>query len=220
MGRRPRYAAIVFDLDGTLIDTIPLIVASHRHALREVLDRELPDEVLRAGIGRPLLEQMEAFDRERATELYASFRAFNHASTAAMMGSFAGLDEVLVELSSAGVPLAVATSKGRDAVDLAFRVRPLPVTLDALVTIDDTDRHKPDPAPIELAIALLGASAAGAAYVGDAVVDIEAAIAAGVAPIGVSWGVADASSLRAAGAVAVASRPADLLDLLLHRDGS
>ena len=64
------YTTAIFDLDGTLIDSVPLIVASHRHALSTVLGRELPEQVLRDGIGRPLLEQMRVFDEERAQELF------------------------------------------------------------------------------------------------------------------------------------------------------
>ena len=72
------YSTVIFDLDGTLIDTVPLIVASHRHALATVLGRELPEEALREGIGRPLLEQMRVFDEERAQELFDVYREFNH----------------------------------------------------------------------------------------------------------------------------------------------
>ena len=73
-GGRMSYTTAIFDLDGTLIDTVPLIVASHRHALATVLGRELPEEVLRDGIGRPLLEQMRVFDEERAQELFDVYR--------------------------------------------------------------------------------------------------------------------------------------------------
>ena len=72
------YTTVIFDLDGTLIDTVPLIVASHRHALATVLGRELPEDELREGIGRPLLEQMRVFDEERAQELFDVYREFNH----------------------------------------------------------------------------------------------------------------------------------------------
>jgi len=119
-----RWRAVVFDLDGTLIDTIPLIVASHRHAVQTVLGRDLPDEVLRSGIGRPLIEQMAVFDPDRAQDLYDSYRVWNHANTAALLGRFDGVDEVLRELDRAGAAVGVATSKSRDAVDLAFSIQP------------------------------------------------------------------------------------------------
>ena len=85
----------MFDLDGTLIDTIPLIVASHRHAVQTVLGHDLSDEVLKSGIGRPLIDQMRVFDEPRAQELFDTYRVWNHANTAALLGRFAGVDDVL-----------------------------------------------------------------------------------------------------------------------------
>ena len=70
------YSTVIFDLDGTLIDSVPLIIASHRHALSTVLGRELPEDALRDGIGRPLIEQMSVFDEERAQELFDVYREF------------------------------------------------------------------------------------------------------------------------------------------------
>jgi pyrophosphatase PpaX len=205
---------VVFDLDGTLIDTIPLIVASHRHAVQTVLGRDLPDEVLRSGIGRPLLDQMAVFDADRAQDLFDSYRVWNHANTAALLGRFDGVDDVLRALAAAGAAIGVATSKSRDAVDLAFSIQPPAVPFDAIVTLEDTGRHKPDPEPVLTAIARLGATPAEAVYVGDAPYDIEAARAAGCGAVGVTWGVAAADVLRDAGADAVAATPAELAGIL------
>ncbi len=210
-----RWPAIVFDLDGTLIDTIPLIVASHRHALLTVLGRDLDDDALKAGIGRPLMEQMVVFDPARAQDLYDTYRSFNHANTAALLGRFAGMDELLLRLAAAGAAIGVATSKARDAVDLAFSIQPPPITFGAIVTIEDTTRHKPHPEPILAAVARLGADPTEAVYVGDAHFDIEAGKAAGCAAVGVTWGAASAEVLYAAGADAVATSPAELQRILL-----
>ncbi len=209
-----RWRAVVFDLDGTLIDTIPLIVASHRHAVQTVLGRDLPDEVLRSGIGRPLIEQMAVFDADRAQELYDAYRVWNHANTAALLGRFDGVDDLLRDLAAAGAAIGVATSKSRDAVNLAFSIQPPAVAFGAVVTVEDTERHKPDPEPVLTAIARLGAMPADAAYVGDAPYDIAAAKAAGCGAVGVTWGVAAADVLHGAGADAVATTPAELAAIL------
>jgi pyrophosphatase PpaX len=214
-----RYDAIVFDLDGTLIDTIPLIVASHRHALRTVLRREETDEVLKAGIGKPLLEQMQVFDPDHARELFDAYRVWNHANTAALLGRFEGVDAMLLELAAASIDLGIATSKSRDAVDLALRIQPLPVAFGATVTVDDTERHKPYPEPVLLAIDLLGASPERAVYVGDAPYDLEAAHAAGCDAVAVTWGVASRETLLAAEPHAIADTPAELLAILLGAVG-
>jgi pyrophosphatase PpaX len=196
------FGSVVFDLDGTLIDTIPLIVASHRHAVRTVLGRDIDDAVLRAGIGIPLPEQMRRFDPDRADELYLEYRRFNHAHTAEYLSWFDGIGDLLRRLAADGVRLAVATSKSRDAVELAFGLLPPAVSFDACVVLEDTDAHKPNPAPVLLAIERVGGNVADAAYVGDAVPDLEAARAAGCAAIGVTWGVASRADLAGADAIA------------------
>jgi pyrophosphatase PpaX len=210
-----RWKAVVFDLDGTLIDTIPLIVASHRHAVQTVLGRDFSDDVLRSGIGRPLIDQMKVFDEAQAQALFDTYRVWNHANTAALLGRFDGVDDVLVRLAAAGAKLAVATSKSRDAVDLAFSIQPPVVEFDAIVTVEDSTRHKPHPEPVLTAIAQLGAEPADAVYVGDAPYDIEAALAAGCGAVGVTWGMASRAVLETAGAEAVAETPEELAAILL-----
>ena len=205
----------MFDLDGTLIDTIPLIVASHRHAVQTVLGYDLPDDVLKAGIGRPLIDQMRVFDADRAQALFDTYRVWNHANTAALLGRFDGVDDVLLRLAAAGAVLGVATSKSRDAVDLAFSIQPPAVVFGAVITVEDSALHKPHPEPVLTAIARLGAEVSDAVYVGDAPYDIEAARAAGCGAVGVTWGVATADVLVSAGAHAVAETPAELAAILL-----
>jgi pyrophosphatase PpaX len=209
------WRAVVFDLDGTLLDSVPLIVASHRHALQAVLGRDEPDEVLRAGIGKPLIEQMRAFDPDRADDLFAAYQAWNLEATPRYVRWFDGVPELLERLRDAGLRLGVATSKMRTSVDLAFRTVPPPVEFDAIVTLEDTTTHKPDPAPLLHALAGLGAPPAQALYVGDAVVDIEAARAAGCAAVGVTWGAGVAADLHAAAPLAVVETTAALGDVIV-----
>jgi pyrophosphatase PpaX len=210
-----RWNAVVFDLDGTLIDTIPLIVASHRHAVQTVLGHDLSDEVLRSGIGRPLIDQMRVFDEHRAQELFETYRVWNHANTAALLGRFDGVDAVLVRLAAAGAAIGVATSKSRDAVNLAFSIQPPVVPFQAVITVEDSAKHKPDPEPVLTAIERLGADLADAVYVGDAPYDIQAAVAAGCGAVGVTWGMATAEVLWSAGAHEVAETPDELATILL-----
>ena len=211
---RPRWSTVLFDLDGTLVDTIGLIVASHRHAVTTVLGRDLPDDVLRSGIGRPLIDQMRVFDPDQADELLASYRTWNHANTERLLAKYPGVDELLVALDAAGVQIGVVTSKARDAVDLAFRILPPPVRYRALVSHEDTTSHKPGPEPLLHALQLLGAGPADAVYVGDARYDVEAARAAGIASVAVAWGAGDRDSLEAAAPDAIADTPQELAVLL------
>ena len=209
------YTTVIFDLDGTLIDTVPLIVASHRHALATVLGRELPEDELREGIGRPLLEQMRVFDEERAQELFDVYREFNHRVHDEYVTAFPGMLELCDDLRARGVPVAVATSKMLDAVLLAYGIVPgLEERIDAMVTIENTETHKPGPEPIEHALELLGRPKQGAVYVGDAVSDMLAARAAGVAAVGVTWGAFSYDGLAAVEPDAIATTPAELADIL------
>src|SRR6476661_755325 len=101
------YSTVIFDLDGTLIDTVPLIVASHRHALATVLGREETEEVLREGIGRPLMEQMRVFDETRSQELFDVYREFNHRVHDDYVTVFPGMLELCDDLRARGIPVAV-----------------------------------------------------------------------------------------------------------------
>jgi pyrophosphatase PpaX len=209
-----RWSAIVFDLDGTLIDTIPLILASHRYALNAVLGVSIPDEQLRAGIGRPLIDQMRSIDADRADELHSVYLQWNHAQTERYLRWFDGIDQLLCGLAGDDARIGIVTSKMRDAVDLAFRLAPPPVPFGVVVTLDDTDRHKPEPAPLLHALGLLGVSAGDAVYVGDAPHDLVAARRAGCAAVGVTWGVATRALLEAQAPEAVVDDPRQLADVL------
>jgi pyrophosphatase PpaX len=213
------YSTVIFDLDGTLIDTVPLIVASHRHALATVLGRDLPEADLREGIGRPLLEQMRVFDERRAQELFDVYREFNHRVHDEYVTAFPGMLELCDALRARGIPVGVATSKMLDAVLLAYNVVPgLERRIDAMVTIESTATHKPGPEPIEHALELLGRSKDGAVYVGDAISDLEAARAAELAAVGVTWGAFTHEGLATASPDAIASTPAELSAILLGDD--
>lgn len=113
------YDPVLFDLDGTVIDSVALIRESHRHAVRTVLGQELTDERLVANVGRPLIDQMRTFSEDRAEELYRVYRVWNHANTAALLRAYDGMEALLAELRDAGRSLGIITSKTRDAVDLA-----------------------------------------------------------------------------------------------------
>jgi pyrophosphatase PpaX len=210
------WPVVLFDLDGTVLDTIELIRASHEHAVRTVLGREMTDEELMAGIGTPLRAQMETFDRERAQELYDVYRAWNHANTARLARRYDGVDEVLLSLEEAGARLGIVTSKSRDAVDLVLTSLPAPVVWDVVITHDDSDLHKPHPAPLLTALERLGAEPGQAVYVGDSPFDLEAAHAAGCTAIGVAWGAFRPDVLADLEPHAVVGTPAELTEVLFR----
>ena len=202
------FEPIIFDLDGTVVDTVALIRASFRHASRVVLGEELPDEVLLAGVGRPLMDQMRALDAARAQQLYDAYREFNHRVHDEMIAGFAGMQ-------AAQRRLAIVTSKSADTTAMAFRAVGLREYFDAVVTAGDTSAHKPSAEPLLLALERLGAPADRAVYVGDAPVDVAAGKAAGVATVAVLWGVFSPAALAAAAPDFTVATPAALADLCL-----
>ena len=183
-----RFPVVLFDLDGTVIDSGAIILASMRHAAREVLGVEVPDEQLMAAVGGPGLEaQMQALSPDRADELVTVYRAHNEPLHDELI-CCAGMDEVLVQLKDEGRRLGVVTAKRRQTVELAFARIPIEHLFETVVGGDETKKHKPDPEPLLLALERLGAASDDAVYVGDAPFDVKAAKAAGLYSVGVSWG--------------------------------
>jgi pyrophosphatase PpaX len=211
-----RYPVVLFDLDGTLIDSGPIILASMKHAAKTVLGREFEDEVLAAAVGGPgLVAQMKALDAERVDELVDVYRAHNE-PLHETLEAFAGMLDVLRTFRSESRRLGIVTAKRRATVALAFERLPgLEDLFDVVVGAEDTEQHKPDPAPLLHALELLGARPEEAAYVGDSTFDIRAAKAAGIHAVAVAWGGIHAlDRLEAEEPDAIVHRPERLLDVL------
>jgi pyrophosphatase PpaX len=184
-----RFPVVLFDLDGTLIDSGPIILASMRHASLTVLGLEPDEERVRAAIGGPgLIAQMRDLDPDRVDDLVAAYRAHNE-PLHATLEAFEGIFEMLAELDRRGHRLGIVTAKRVATVELAFERFPLLRDLsEVLVGAEDTQRHKPDPEPVLEALRRLGAAPEDAAYVGDSPFDIRAGKAAGAFAIAVGWG--------------------------------
>ncbi len=197
----PRWPTVLFDLDGTLADTIPLIVASYQHAFRTVTGEEVGEDRARSWIGRPLLAALLEESPEHGRELDRVYREWNLANTARLIRRYDGVPHLLEGLRAAGVVVGVVTSKRRDTARLALEAVGIADLVEVLAGLEDTDRHKPDPAPLLHGAGVLGVDPAACVYVGDAVVDVGAARAAGMDAVAVTWGAGDAAALEAAGPV-------------------
>jgi pyrophosphatase PpaX len=207
------YPNVLFDLDGTLIDSGAIILASFKHATKTVLRREIPDAELAAVVGgSSIYAQMRAIDDEHADELVRVYSEHN-APLHDRLETFEGIEHVLARLQGEGRRLGIVTAKRRRSVELAFAVLPLERYFDVVVTADTTDRHKPDPAPVLAALDALGAEPAEAAFVGDSPFDVGAGRAAGVFTVAVAWGNIHAVEALAE-ADALVETPEELLDVL------
>ncbi len=207
-----RFPVVLFDFDGTVIDSGAIIIASMRHATKTVLGRDIPEEELgRAVGGSGLVEQMRVIAPDRVDELVACYREHNEPLHSELT-ECAGMTDVLTRLKDEGRRLGVVTAKRRETVRLAFSYLPLERFFDVVVGSDDTERHKPDPQPLAHALDLLKASRDDAVYVGDSPFDIRAAKAAGVHSVAVTWGgIHPRERLEAEEPDAVVATPEELL---------
>jgi pyrophosphatase PpaX len=208
-----RYPVVLFDLDGTVIDSGAIILASMRHAAETVVGGSWADHELMKTVGGPGLEaQMVALDPGRVDELVRVYREHNE-PLHATLECCVGMDDALATLRDRGHRLGIVTAKRRLTVDLAFARLPIEQLFETVVGGDETEHHKPHPEPLLLALERLGASPADAAYVGDSPFDMQAAKAAGLYAIGVSWGRIHTAD-KLADADVIVDDPQELLDLV------
>jgi pyrophosphatase PpaX len=210
-----RYPVVLFDLDGTLVDSGRIILASFRHATRTVLEREIPDEVLVAGVGGSgIVEQMTAIDAERVDDLVRAYSEHNE-PLHDQLEAFDGVIELLERLHAQGRRLGIVTAKRRATVQLAFDRLGLESWFGAVVCREQTEHGKPHPEPVLRALELLGATPGEAAFVGDSPYDMGAGRAAGVFTVGVSWGgIHDRALLEEEGADVVVDTVEELVRVL------
>jgi pyrophosphatase PpaX len=184
-----RFRIVLFDLDGTLIDSGPIILASMQHAVRTVLGREIPPEELQMSIGgQGIVAQMAAIDADHVDELLDAYKEHND-GLHETLEAFDELLALLPGLKAQGRRLGIVTAKRHRTVGLALdRFPALESAFDVVVGYEDTSKHKPDPEPVLLAVEKLGGAPDDAVYVGDSPFDIGAAKAAGVFAVAVGWG--------------------------------
>ena len=210
-----RFPVVLFDLDGTVVDSGAIILASMRHATREVLGIEPEDSELMQAVGGPGLEaQMAAFAPDRVEELVTVYRVHNE-PLHEELEACEGMEDVIVHLHEDGVRVGVVTAKRRSTVDLAFLRLRVGHLFETVVGGDETERHKPDPEPLLLAARRLGVSPQDCAYVGDSPFDIRAAKAAPMYSVAVTWGrIHDREKLEAERPAAIVDTAEELYDAL------
>ena len=185
-----RFRTFLFDLDGTLIDSIPLIMASFRHTMRMHLGAVPDDTVWRAGFGTPLRPQLRKFarDDEHASRMVDTYRAYTDTHHDRLLKSYAGIDGALGALRGAGARLAVVTSKSHALARRGLARCGLDEYFGVLIGADDVQEHKPHPAPVLAALDRLSADPGDTIFIGDSPHDIEAGRAAGVQTAAALWG--------------------------------
>ena len=207
--------AFLFDLDGTLADTLPVILRCSRLALHD-LGREVSDAQIISLIGVPLVQSGELLvgtgQGERYRECYQKHFA---AMDMSGLSAFPGLKGLLVELAAGGGKLACVTSKRENPARETLKQIGVLHYFPVLVGAETTERHKPDAAPALAALAQLGAGEEKAIFIGDSIFDIGCAKNAGILSCGVTWGAGEEWQLIKAGADHIAHSVEELSAILL-----
>ncbi len=213
-----RVRAVLFDLDGTLLDTIELIVASYRHTARTCLGRDMDEADILARLGEPLVVTMRDLSAGRVDELIAVYRQFNLAEHDRLVKLVPGVPDTLQALRNRGLRLAVVSSKIRHTVEKGLNLFRLATFFDVVIGLEDCPAHKPDPGPLLEALHRLGVEPASAVMVGDSLADILAARAAGVRSVAVGWSRLAPETIAAAAPDATISAMSELLDTIGLKD--
>jgi len=197
------WRGVFFDLDGTLADTVELILLSYRHTMRAHLGAALPDERWLATMGTPLREQLLEFarDEDEASAMLDTYTTFQRSIHDEHVRPFPGAREVLTELADRGARLAVVTSKRNVVARRTMEVCGLWEAVELVVGADDVERGKPDPEPVRRALDALDLAERPheVLFVGDSPFDLRSGRAAGTRTAAVSWGAFARPALEAEG---------------------
>lgn len=181
--------AFLFDLDGTLNDSVPLILLVSKITYAK-LGLERSEAQIKQTIGEPLVQTGEAIFGPGKGDLYRLAYQENYREQAPLhpIKAFPGILEMLAELRQQGAKLAVVTSKRHHLTQENLESAGLLPLLDAVVDAESCAAHKPDPAPALLALELLDARDEPGVFIGDSIYDLGCGRNAGLKTVGVSWG--------------------------------
>lgn len=213
----PRFGAVLFDLDGTLIDSIGLIVDSYHATFAHFGLPPRSDEEWLHGIGTPLRAQLAGCAPDEATleAMIAVYRDYNITNHDTRVEPFPGIVDAVRALAKAGVKLAVVTSKNRVGTLRGLRKAGLVDDIATLVCVDDVAKPKPHREPVDRAVALLGADPRTTLFVGDSLHDMHSGRAAEVGTGAALWGPFDREHLAPSEPTHWLASPEELLRLVL-----
>ncbi|WP_110928488.1 pyrophosphatase PpaX [Bacillus massiliglaciei] len=205
---------LLFDLDGTLINTNELIIASFTDTLNHYYPGKYSREEIIFFNGPPLKETFSSINPELADEMIAHYRKHNWENHDALVTQFEGVYETLQSLKQSGYKLAIVTTKLRDVAEKGLGLANLGQFFQVIVSGEDTEKAKPDPAPLQLALSKLGSSPEEALMIGDNFHDIQAGKNAGTKTAAVAWSLKGRAFLQGYGPDFMLEKMSDLLDIV------
>jgi pyrophosphatase PpaX len=212
----PQLQTALFDLDGTLIDSIRLILDSYHHTLTQHKLPARSDEDWLRGVGTPLQVQFSEWREfpEILEAMIATYREYNLKHHDRMVTVYPGVVEAVREIKAAGIQTGLVTSKNRLGAVRGLKLVGLEALMDVLVCADEVTNPKPHPEPVEKAVELLGANPATTVYVGDSIHDMNSGREAGVRTAAALWGPFGRAHLETAKPDYWLETPSDLVKLM------
>ncbi|WP_251179156.1 HAD family hydrolase [Adlercreutzia agrestimuris] len=210
-------AGLLFDLDGTLLDTYDIILHSMRHTVNDTYGLSLTDEELMRGVGTPLYDQMLTFthgDSDKAAELTQIYREHNKEVHDRQIKAFPHTIEALKRFAARGLKMGIVTSKRHALAQRGLDLTELSPYFTVLIGSDDTDLHKPNPAPVIVGCEQLEISPDQILYIGDSPYDMQAGNGAGCQTVAATWGMFSEDTLRAQNPTIMCKQLTDLASLL------
>jgi len=209
--------AFLFDLDGTIIDSIELILRSYRHTMAQHRSNEPmpPDDMWIQGLGTPLWAQFGQItaDKDEIEAMVQTYRTYNLTHHDALVTPYDGVVAEIRRLKEHRKRLGVVTSKLHDGAMRGLRVSELDDAFDVVIGCDDVSHAKPHPEPVLKALETLGVVATETVFVGDSRHDMESGRAAGVKTAAVLWGPFDRADLEDLAPDYWLEKPQDLREL-------
>ncbi|HEY6807767.1 MAG TPA: HAD-IA family hydrolase [Gemmatimonadales bacterium] len=214
-----RLSTFLFDLDGTLIDSIELILRSYRHTIKTHRGYEPPDDVWMKGLGTPLRVQFQEWSEDPAEieTMVATYREYNLAHHDELVRPYDGVVDAVRRIAASGAGLGLVTSKMHGGALRGLKLAGIEREFTVVVGSDEVTHPKPHPEPVLTALERLGARAETAVFIGDSRHDLECGRAAGVETAAVLWGPFARAELEDCAPDHWLERPADL-DRLLTED--
>ena len=214
MASLPPPGPVLFDLDGTLIDSIGLILKSAQFAFNKCGIGCPSDEEWLVGVGRPLPVMFSHFAPGREQDLIAAYREYQMEHHDRLVTVYPGVPEMLAELEARGHRMGIVTSKVSTLAMRGLAHTGIGKYFATVIGMDACKRHKPDPEPVRIALDRLSSGPQGAWFVGDSIHDMESGNAAGVETVGALWGPFDEKDLAPSHPKYLAVTPSDVVKLV------
>lgn len=187
--------AVLFDLDGTLVDTLPLIIQTYRKVFHDMKIPWGDNDVVKL-IGLPLVEIARRFVGKNEPQFVETYQYYYQLEHDRLTRLFPGTLETIKYLKSLGLKLGIVTSKGKPVTLRTVAYTGLDCLMDVVVTAHDVVKPKPDPEPLFKALASLDTAADRSILIGDSRLDILTGQNAGARALGVTWGLDDREELE------------------------